>query len=134
MPRPPPQQGTAGRCSSVATGARSSTGGDGADDLGSVDEVKVYKEEGEENIGASSENLAEDKFGLVIETESAVKQCIYLQKSYYVYIVRCGTVAYGILQDSFEVYWTGISYAANESGWKVYNLNVNFMESFLLQT
>jgi len=38
------------------------------DDLASVDEVKVYDDEGEESP-ASSENLSEDKIGLVIETE-----------------------------------------------------------------
>jgi len=46
----------------------------GRDDLASTDEIKVYKDEGEdENKGAAGENLSEDKFGLVIETESKVR-------------------------------------------------------------
>jgi len=40
----------------------------GGEDFASSDEVKVYKEEGEDEK-RSSENLAEDKLGLVIETE-----------------------------------------------------------------
>ena len=40
----------------------------GGDDLASTDEVKVYKDEGEEEK-RSSENLSEDKLGLVTETE-----------------------------------------------------------------
>ena len=38
------------------------------DDLASADEVKVYKDEGEEEK-RSSENLSEDKIVLVTETE-----------------------------------------------------------------
>jgi len=38
------------------------------DDLASADEVKVYKDEGDEEQ-RSSENLSEDKIGLVTETE-----------------------------------------------------------------
>ena len=42
----------------------------GSDDFGSTDEVKVYKEEGEvEEEQRESENLSEDKLGLVTETE-----------------------------------------------------------------
>ena len=42
----------------------------GGDDLASTDEVKVYKDEGEcEEEKRSSENLSEDKLGLVTETE-----------------------------------------------------------------
>ena len=42
----------------------------GTDDFYSSDEVKVYNEEGEEeNEKRSSENLSEDKLGLVTETE-----------------------------------------------------------------
>ena len=41
----------------------------GGDDLVSSDEVKVYKYEGEEE-NPSSENLAEDKVGLVTEGET----------------------------------------------------------------
>ncbi|KAI0223374.1 Protein pangolin [Lamellibrachia satsuma] len=40
----------------------------GGDDLASTDEVKVYKDEGEEEK-RSSENLSEDKLGLVTESE-----------------------------------------------------------------
>ena len=40
----------------------------GGDDLASTDEVKVYKDEGEEEK-RSSENLSEEKLGLVTETE-----------------------------------------------------------------
>lgn len=40
----------------------------GGHDLASSDEVKVYKDEGEEE-NRSSENLAEDKVGLLTETE-----------------------------------------------------------------
>jgi len=41
----------------------------GGDDLASTDEVKVYKDEGEEDENKASENLSEDKIGLVTETE-----------------------------------------------------------------
>lgn len=43
----------------------------GNDDIyGNSDEVKVYRDEGdEENEKRSSENLSEDKLGLVTETE-----------------------------------------------------------------
>lgn len=44
------------------------SGGGGGEDLASTDEVKVYKDEGDEEKRAS-ENLSEDKLGLVIETE-----------------------------------------------------------------
>lgn len=40
----------------------------GGDDFASTDEVKVYKDEGEDEK-RSSENLSEDKLGLVTETE-----------------------------------------------------------------
>jgi hypothetical protein len=48
-----------------------------ADDLASADEVKVYKDEGDEENRAS-ENLSEDKIGLVTETEevSVVSSCV----------------------------------------------------------
>ena len=49
-------------------------GSGGGDDLASTDEVKVYKDEGcgeEEN--KASENLSEDKLGLVIETEEVCR-------------------------------------------------------------
>ena len=43
----------------------------GGDDLASTDEVKVYKDEGEdpEEEKRSSENLSEDKLGLITETD-----------------------------------------------------------------
>jgi len=41
------------------------------DDLASADEVKVYKDEGDEEQ-RSSENLSEDKIGLVTETEEVL--------------------------------------------------------------
>jgi len=42
----------------------------GNDDIYDRDEVKVYRHEGdEENEKKSSENLSEDKLGLVTETE-----------------------------------------------------------------
>lgn len=49
-------------------------GGAGGDDLASTDEVKVYKDEGDEEKRAS-ENLSEDKLGLVIETEEVGSIC-----------------------------------------------------------
>jgi len=49
----------------------------GGDDLASTDEVKVYKDEGDEEKRAS-ENLSEDKLGLVIETEEV---CNFVIKS-----------------------------------------------------
>lgn len=41
----------------------------GGDDLASSDEIKVFKDEGEEENRSSDENLAEDKVVLVTETE-----------------------------------------------------------------
>ena len=43
----------------------------GSDDFGATDEVKVYKEEGDEDGYNKSfvENLSEEKFGLLSETE-----------------------------------------------------------------
>ena len=38
-------------------------------DLASTDELKIYKDEGEEDEQRASENLSEDKLGLVTETE-----------------------------------------------------------------
>ena len=40
-----------------------------SDDLASTDEVKVYKDEGDDEKRSSSEVLSEEKFGLVTETE-----------------------------------------------------------------
>lgn len=45
----------------------------GGDDLGSTDEVKVYKDEGiDEDEKRSSENLTEEKSSLIDLTESEV--------------------------------------------------------------
>lgn len=50
----------------------------GGDDLASTDEVKVYKDEGEEDENKASENLSEDKIGLVTETEEVwLNVCVY---------------------------------------------------------
>jgi len=46
------------------------------DDLASADEVKVYKDEGDEEEQRSSENLSEDKIGLVTETEEVGLQLL----------------------------------------------------------
>lgn len=45
--------------------------GAGGDDLGSTDEVKVFKEEGDDEK-RSSENLTEEKTSLIDLTESEV--------------------------------------------------------------
>lgn len=56
----------------------------GSDDIYDSDEVKVYRHEGdEENEKKSSENLSEDKLGLVTETEevrliSSESACFHL--------------------------------------------------------
>lgn len=47
--------------------------GTGGDDLGSTDEVKVFKDEGEDEK-RSSENLNEDKSSLIDLTESEVSR------------------------------------------------------------
>lgn len=44
-------------------------GSDRGDDFASTDEVKVYKEEGDEENKSSSENLSEEKLGLLTESE-----------------------------------------------------------------
>ena len=46
------------------------------DDFASTDEVKIYKDEGEDEK-RSSENLSEEKFGLVTETEEVYPCCYY---------------------------------------------------------
>lgn len=57
------------------------------DDLGSTDEVKVFKDEGEEqDEKRSSENLTEDKTSLIDLTESQVRChhqlfCMYIDIS-----------------------------------------------------
>ena len=49
----------------------------GGDDLASTDEVKVYHDEGEDEE-RSSENLSEDKLGLLTETEEVLYIPLYL--------------------------------------------------------
>lgn len=52
----------------TSTAASSSPG----DDLGSTDEVKVFKDEGEQDEEISSQNLLEEKSSLIDLTESEV--------------------------------------------------------------
>jgi transcription factor 7-like 2 len=49
--------------------------GGGGDDLGSTDEVKVFKDEGEDEK-RSSENLTEEKSSLIDLTESEVCRAV----------------------------------------------------------
>lgn len=63
----------------------SSAASSGGDDLGSTDEVKVFKDEGDgEDEKRSSENLLEEKSSLIDWTESevsvyfALSICIFL--------------------------------------------------------
>jgi len=48
------------------------------DDLASTDEVKVYKYEDDDDHNRASENLSEDKLGLVNETEEVCWSCLLL--------------------------------------------------------
>lgn len=58
----------------------SSAASSGGDDLGSTDEVKVFKDEGDgEDEKRSSENLLEEKSSLIDWTESEVRR-FYLIK------------------------------------------------------
>lgn len=51
----------------------------GGDDLGSTDEVKVFKDEGDgEDEKRSSENLTEEKSSLIDLTESEVPRSLHL--------------------------------------------------------
>lgn len=54
----------------------------GGDDLASSDEVKVYKDEGEEEK-RPSENLSEDKLGLITETEEVLSRYIYTSSEFH---------------------------------------------------
>ncbi|CAH2231319.1 jg20624 [Pararge aegeria aegeria] len=55
----------------------SSAASSGGDDLGSTDEVKVFKDEGDgEDEKRSSENLLEEKSSLIDWTESEVRKHI----------------------------------------------------------
>ena len=56
----------------VSSSAAGGGGGGGGDDLGSEDEVKVFKDEGEDEK-RSSENLTEEKSSLIDLTESEVR-------------------------------------------------------------
>ncbi|XP_074649574.1 transcription factor 7-like 2 isoform X2 [Tubulanus polymorphus] len=56
-----------------------SSGGGGGDDLASTDEVKVYKDEGEDEKRSSENYLSEDKLGLVTETEEEKSSTIHQQ-------------------------------------------------------
>lgn len=64
-----PQRTVSPRSSTAASGA--ALAGD-EQDLASTDELKVYKDEGEEDEQRASENLSEDKLGLVTETEEVI--------------------------------------------------------------
>ena len=69
--------------------------GGGGDDLGSTDEVKVFKDEGEDEK-RSSENLTEDKTSLIVDlTESEVCRvecCVVQLTSWCRVIVVCHQV------------------------------------------
>jgi len=47
-----------------------------SDDLASTDEVKIYKDEGEDEK-RSSEILFEEKFGLVVESEDVRNRFVF---------------------------------------------------------
>lgn len=69
--------------------------GGGGDDLGSTDEVKVFKDEGEDEK-RSSENLTEEKSSLIDLTESEVcrVQCCVVQlTSWRRVLVSCAIVS-----------------------------------------
>jgi len=69
--------------------------GGGGDDLGSTDEVKVFKDEGEDEK-RSSENLTEDKTSLIVDlTESEVCRvecCVVQLTSWCRVVVVCHQV------------------------------------------
>lgn len=57
----------------------SSAASSGGDDLGSTDEVKVFKDEGDgEDEKRSSENLLEEKSSLIDWTESEVSRMSFV--------------------------------------------------------
>uniref|UniRef100_A0AAG5DVQ4 dTCF n=1 Tax=Anopheles atroparvus TaxID=41427 RepID=A0AAG5DVQ4_ANOAO len=61
-----------GSTTTTTAAAAATTATSAGDDLGSTDEVKVFKDEGDrEDEKASSENLLEEKFNLIDLTESA---------------------------------------------------------------
>ena len=47
----------------------------GGDDLAPPDEVKVYNDEGEQEEQRTSEDISEEKIGLVTETEQVCARC-----------------------------------------------------------
>lgn len=55
-----------------ASGAGAGGSSSPGDDLGSADEVKVFKDEGEQDEEISSQNLLEEKSSLIDLTESEV--------------------------------------------------------------
>ena len=58
------------------------------DDLACTDEIKVYEDEGEEDEQVkSSENLTEDKVGLVIESEEQVFSFSYSFLAFHFFIL-----------------------------------------------
>ena len=62
----------------------------GGDDLASTDEVKVYKDEGDDENRAS-QNLSEDKRELVIETEEVWSISYYLYECWCVICSMCSS-------------------------------------------
>lgn len=64
--------------------------GGGGDDLGSTDEVKVFKDEGEDEK-RSSENLTEEKSSLIDLTESEVSDFLIIIRSLKCFIEVCGS-------------------------------------------
>lgn len=67
--------------------------GSGGDDLGSTDEVKVFKDEGEDEK-RSSENLTEEKSSLIDLTESEVNNHACLIALIYGFINNTNTKHY----------------------------------------
>ena len=56
------------------------------DDFASTDEVKIYKDEGEDEK-RSSENLSEEKFGLVTETEEVQQLLCFSRVSWRCFVI-----------------------------------------------
>lgn len=66
----------------------------GGDDLGSTDEVKVFKDEGDgEDEKRSSENLTEEKSSLIDLTESEVHTSLFPSLRL-PYLSQCNSFAY----------------------------------------
>lgn len=83
----------------------------GGDDLASTDEVKVYKDEGEEEK-RSSENLSEEKLGLVTETEEVgwapLSLWEFIQK--FGLSLKFGCNLYPIFSHATPNIWSGFVY------------------------